>query len=123
MFRTGILLAVLAGILVAAGGLIGGQQGAALAQAGDNAGAIDLGLSSHDSKEGRVPAGWSLRKRFGSQKGAKAEWVIEDGLPSVKLYSKAALAFLEKKVDIDIREHPIVTWRWKVQNILSGIDE
>ncbi|MBI3610505.1 MAG: DUF3047 domain-containing protein [Nitrospirae bacterium] len=70
-----------------------------------------------------MPAGWSLRKRFGFSKGANAAWVHENGVYAVKLHSKAALVFLEKKVDIDIREYPIVTWKWKVQNILSGIDE
>jgi hypothetical protein len=90
---------------------------------GEDADSIDLGLSSHDYKQGQSPAGWSLRKRLRLREEAKAEWVIEEDLPSVKLYSKASATFLRKKVDIDIRNYPIVTWRWKVKNILSGIDE
>jgi hypothetical protein len=42
---------------------------------------------------------------------------------AVKFHSKAALTFLETEVNIDIREFPIVTWRWKVKNILKGNDE
>lgn len=93
------------------------------AWAGNEAEIIDLGLSSRDFKEDQVPSGWTLRKRFGFPKGASAEWSIDSGLPVVKLHSKAALTFLEKWVDIDIRVYPIVTWKWKVQNILQGIDE
>ncbi len=48
---------------------------------------------------------------------------MEAGIPAVRLHSKAALTFLEKTVNIDIREYPIVTWKWKVENILKGIDE
>jgi hypothetical protein len=48
---------------------------------------------------------------------------MDDGTKGVKLHSKAALTFLEKRVNIDIRDFPIVTWKWKVKNILKGIDE
>ncbi len=85
---------------------------------------IDLGLSPHFYDEGQVPREWRLRKRtFGPTKGGSAKWVTENGLKAVKLHSKASLTFLEKTVNIDIREYPIVTWRWKVENILKGIDE
>lgn len=80
---------------------------------------IDLGLSSKYYAEGQAPDGWHLRKR----KGAYAKWVIEDNVPSIKLHSRGALTFLEKNIDIDIREFPFVEWRWKVENILEGIDE
>lgn len=84
---------------------------------------IDTGLSSKYFKEGKVPAGWHLRGRFGYSKGAEAKWVVEKGVPAIRLHSKGALTFLHKTVDIDIRELPIVTWKWKVENILQGNDE
>ncbi len=85
---------------------------------------IDMGLSSKYYEEGQVPREWRLRKRiFGLTEGGSAKWVTENGVKAVKLHSKAALTFLEKTVNIDIREYPIVTWRWKVENILKGIDE
>jgi hypothetical protein len=92
-----------------------------LSQAGDDV--LDLGLSSRHYDEGKVPHGWKLRKRTWYPRDARAGWVIEDRIPAVRLYSKGALTFLEKTVDIDIKEFPIVTWRWKVDNILKGTDE
>ncbi len=92
-------------------------------QAGDNDSVIDLGLSSKFYEGGKIPKGWKLRKHFGYPKGANARWVVDDGVHAVRLHSKDALTFLEKKVNIDIREFPIVTWKWKVENILYGIDE
>jgi hypothetical protein len=82
-----------------------------------------MGLSSTYYEEGKVPKGWRLRKRFGYPKGAGAEWVIKDGIPAVRLYSKAALTFLEKTVNIDVKEFPIVAWKWRVENIHKENDE
>jgi hypothetical protein len=90
---------------------------------GDDASALDMGLSMEYYDEGKIPKGWKLRKGFGYPKGAHAEWVLEGGIYAVKLHSKATLTFLEKRVNIDVREYPIVTWKWKVENILEGIDE
>ncbi|MFZ5862352.1 MAG: DUF3047 domain-containing protein [Nitrospirota bacterium] len=95
----------------------------AFAWAGDETEIIDLGLSSRDYREGQVPSGWTLRKWFGLPKGASAAWAIENGVPAVKLRSNGALTFLEKWVDIDIQAHPVVTWKWRVRNILQRIDE
>jgi hypothetical protein len=93
-----------------------------LHSAADDA-SLDLGLSSEYFEEGEIPEGWKLRKWPGRTRGAKAEWVVEDGVHAVRLHSRGALTFLEKIVDIDIREYPIVTWKWRVENVLEGIDE
>jgi len=84
---------------------------------------IDLGLSQTSFKKGEVPEGWRLRKQFGRSKRISAEWVSENGVRAVKLESKGALTFLEKTVSIDIREYPVVSWKWKVDNVLEDIDE
>ena len=84
---------------------------------------IDLGLSSPHYQEGQIPKGWNLRGWFGRPKGAGAEWVKDNGVEAVRLESNAALTFLEKTVNIDIQQYPIVTWKWKVENILEGNDE
>jgi hypothetical protein len=91
------------------------------AQAGERV--MGLGLSAEHFRAGEVPRGWKLRKFPGRTKGARAEWVTEDGVRSVKLSSRANLTFLEKTVNIDISEYPVVAWKWKVENILEGNDE
>jgi len=84
----------------------------------------DLGLSAKHYQPCKTPENWHLRKRFfGPTKNASAQWVVEDGVEAVKLYSRAALTFLEKPVKINIKEFPIVTWRWKVEDILEGVAE
>lgn len=89
----------------------------------DRSAFIDMGLSSKYYEEGQIPRGWRLRKRFGYPKGASAKWVTKSRMRAVKLHSKAALTFLEKTVNVDIRDYPIITWKWRVENILQGNDE
>ncbi|HEX9756289.1 MAG TPA: DUF3047 domain-containing protein [Nitrospiria bacterium] len=84
---------------------------------------IDLGLSPQHYQEGKTPEGWKFKGWFGKPKGAGAEWVKENGVAAVRLESKGVLTFLQKRVNIDIKQFPIVTWKWKVENILEGIDE
>ncbi len=87
-------------------------------------GALELGLSAADYREGELPAGWSLRRRlFGPTRGAEAGWVMSDGRPAVRLHSADALTFLERRVDIDLSRFPVVAWSWKVENLLTGLDE
>lgn len=84
---------------------------------------LDLGLTEKHYQKGMVPNGWSLRKWPGKTTGAKAEWEIDDGIAAVKLHSNANLTFLGKNVDIDIKDYPFISWKWKVVNILDGVDE
>jgi hypothetical protein len=98
--------------------------GSLVSWAQDRRAFIDTGLSSEFYDEGQVPREWRLRKRlFGPTKSGSAKWVTENGVKAVKLHSEGALTFLEKTVHIDIRDYPIITWKWKVGNILKGIDE
>lgn len=94
-----------------------------LLSAADDASSLDMGLSTKYFEAGKTPSGWELRKWPGKTKGAQAEWVEEDGVRVVRLHSRATLTFLEKTVDIDIHEYPIVTWKWRVDNVLRDIDE
>lgn len=84
---------------------------------------LDLGLSKESYQENTVPRGWTLRKWPGQTAGASAQWTVDDGVYAVRLHSKATLTFLEKTVRININDYPVVSWKWKVENILSGIDE
>ena len=83
---------------------------------------IDLGLSADDFQAGKIPNGWTLKKRIGIKEG-EANWIDDNGTKAVRLHSKAALTFLGKSVDIDIRQFPLVSWKWRVENVLQGIDE
>jgi hypothetical protein len=89
----------------------------------ESTGVLDLGLSHRDFKDGKFPAGWNLKWFFGKSRKGTYKWVVEDGIKAVKMQSAASLIFLARRVAIDLKEHPFVSWKWQVENILEGNDE
>ncbi len=61
-----------------------------------------------------VPLGWELKEKAG-----KADClVVEDGDHyAVRLRSKDTSFSLQKKVDVDVREYPVLSWKWKVTQL------
>ncbi len=66
-----------------------------------------------------VPLGWELKEKSG-----KADCsVVEDGdLYAVRLRSKDTSFSLQKEVEVDLREYPVLTWDWKVTGLPKGGD-
>lgn len=84
---------------------------------------LDVGLSQNHYIQDLVPAGWNLRKSSIAARRGIAHWTVHDGIHAVRLHSDAALTFLQKNVSIDLKEYPVVSWRWKIENTIPGIDE
>lgn len=49
--------------------------------------------------------------------------VTIDGRPYIKAVSKASASGLVREMDIDLTEAPYMNWSWKIENILSDVDE
>jgi len=69
--------------------------------------------------ENGFPLGWELKEKFG-----KADClVLEDGdLYAVRLRSRDTSFSLQKDVDVDVREYPVLIWDWKVTQLPRGGD-
>jgi hypothetical protein len=89
----------------------------------ESTGVLELGLSQRDFQDGKLPAGWNLKWFFGRSRKGTYEWVEEDGFKAVKMQSDASLIFLARRIAIDLKEYPFVSWKWKVENVLEGNDE
>jgi len=66
-----------------------------------------------------VPQGWQLKERSG-----KADFsVVKDGdLYAVRFRSDDTSFSLEKEVNVDIKQFPVLTWKWKVTKLPVGGD-
>lgn len=66
-----------------------------------------------------VPSGWQLKEKSG-----KAEFaVIRDGdLHALRLRSADTSFSIQKSVDLDVKQYPILTWKWKVTKLPAGGD-
>lgn len=84
---------------------------------------LDMGLSKESYKSNAIPIGWSLKKSSTASRRGVAHWTVTDGMHAVRLHSDAALTFLQKTVNIDLKEYPTVSWKWMIENTLTGLNE
>jgi hypothetical protein len=87
-----------------------------VAQAGDAVMIADFS-SGVDAKG--VPKGWQIKEKSG-----KADFtVVKEGASSVLKMKSANTSFsLQKEVNIDLKQYPVLTWKWKVTKLPAGGD-
>ena len=73
---------------------------------------------------GKFPREWNGNNHKMTEKAKKIYKVLVNG-DNAYLYahSKGDAVQIGKKVDIDIKQFPILTWRWKVDKLCKGADE
>jgi hypothetical protein len=66
-----------------------------------------------------VPAGWELKEKSG-----KADFgVVKDGDIAAGRFRSANTSFsLQKEVNVDLKQYPLLTWKWKVTKLPAGGD-
>jgi hypothetical protein len=66
-----------------------------------------------------VPAGWEIKERSG-----KADFAVvtEDGVAAARLRSANTSFSLQKEVAVDLKQYPLLTWKWKVTKLPEGGD-
>jgi hypothetical protein len=66
-----------------------------------------------------VPAGWQVKEKSG-----KADFAVvrDDGNAAVRLRSADTSFSLQKEVRVDLKQYPILTWKWKVTKLPQGGD-
>jgi hypothetical protein len=67
-----------------------------------------------------VPAGWEMRAFTAGD--AAVELVRDEGRVAVRLRSDRNSFALHRDVVVDLRHHPVLTWRWKVTRLPTGGD-
>ncbi len=66
-----------------------------------------------------VPAGWQLKEKSG-----KADFaVVKDGDVAAGRFRSVDSSFsLQKEVNVDLKQFPLLTWKWKVTKLPTGGD-
>jgi hypothetical protein len=66
-----------------------------------------------------TPAGWELKEKSGKAEVA----VVKDGeVPAVHFQSANSSFSLQKEAKVDIKQFPVLTWKWKVTKLPVGGD-
>jgi hypothetical protein len=83
--------------------------------------ADDLVIADFSSAVGvpGVPPGWQAKEKSG-----KADFAVvkDEGIAAVRLRSADTSFSLQKGVKIDIRQYPVVSWKWKVTKLPEKAD-
>jgi hypothetical protein len=66
-----------------------------------------------------VPKGWQLKEKSGQ---ADFSIVIDDGLHALLLRSANTSFSIQKEVKLDVKQDPILSWKWKVTELPKGGD-
>ena len=70
-----------------------------------------------------LPRGWAHRT-FWTRPPMQISFGRKDGVAAIRLATKASASMLMRAVDIDLQAHPLLAWRWYIeQPIESAIDE
>lgn len=86
------------------------------AWAGDS---VVIGDFSRGPNAGGVPDGWQLKEKYGKADLA----VTKDGdVSTVRLRSANTSFSLQRKVNVDLKQFPVLTWKWKVTKLPEGGD-
>ncbi len=80
---------------------------------------IPFDLSGVPDADG-IPSGWSLKQWFG--KSRKIEVIREGGGPVLHLISDKNSFGIYREEKFDIRETPVLRWKWKVTRLPEGGD-
>ncbi len=66
-----------------------------------------------------VPAGWQVKENSG-----KADFTVvkDDGIAALRLRSANTSFSLQKEVHVNLKQYPVITWKWKVTKLPEGGD-
>ena len=83
---------------------------------------LDVGKFSAVSEGAALPDGWKPLT-FKKIEKHTVYTVVKDGdTVSVKAVSEASSSGLTREIRINLKEYPIVQWRWKIANVLKNGD-
>lgn len=107
---------------LAFGFLVLGLLFAVSASTEDSSLVLDVGRFSSSRPGSALPDGWKPLTFKKVPKATVYELVTDGATVVVKATSDAGASGLTKEVKIDPSVFPVVHWRWKVENLLTGSD-
>ncbi len=83
---------------------------------------IEVGQFSLSSKKTGIPSGWKPLAFSKIPRHTQYEVTQEGTTTVVRATSEAAASGLVHEVNVDLKQYPILKWRWKVLNIIAKGD-
>ena len=84
--------------------------------------ALEVGAFSKADINATLPTGWETLDLSGLGRHTDYTLVEDEGAIVVRAVSEDAASALIHRLRIDLKQYPIVQWRWKVSNVLKKGD-
>lgn len=68
------------------------------------------------------PADWVPVKVTDKKKLTTYEAVTDEGRPAIHAVAAGSASMLARRADFDLRERPLLAWRWKVSRLIDAAD-
>lgn len=81
---------------------------------------LEVGKFSSEPIGQKIPLGWEELIFEKISRHTQYEIVEDEGTRVVRAKSHASASGLVRKMKINIKEYPIIQWRWKVSNVIQG---
>jgi len=83
---------------------------------------VNVGTFSNTEPGSGIPADWEALTFKNIKQHTNYSLVSDHGVSVVKAVSKASASGLIRKIEIDPKKYPIITWRWKATSIYEKGD-
>jgi Protein of unknown function (DUF3047) len=83
---------------------------------------LDIGPFSTSSPGGVLPEGWQAQTFKKIERHTTYDLVKDGDTTVVKATANASASGLTKPLDLDLKDFPILEWRWKVANVVTKGD-
>ena len=83
---------------------------------------IEVGRFSSATEGTITPIGWEPLIFKKDPRQTRYDLVVEDNISVIRAISDRSASGLTRKISIDLKEYPIVQWRWKVSNLIKNSD-
>jgi hypothetical protein len=89
---------------------------------GESPAELEVGKFSTAVEGETLPEGWKPLTFPKIKRHTIYKIVKEEGITSVKAMSEGSASGLTREIKVNIREYPILSWQWKVTNVLKNGD-
>ena len=83
---------------------------------------VELGRFAPPSGADQPPAGWEALTFLPISRHTRYTVAVDEGRHVLRAESHGAASGLYRPVDLDPRVYPVLTWRWKVERVLTAAD-
>lgn len=80
---------------------------------------LEIGPFSKSAPGGALPEGWQLQTFKKIEKHTDYELIKDGDATVIKATSNASASGLSKPLDLDLKDFPILEWRWKVAGLIK----